>query len=66
MTAAPVPGAVYPVAPKDGDNDSRFTHGLLFDVVNVLESHGYPKFVSGSDLVELRQTLYRFLYTGKG
>ncbi|MET8177440.1 hypothetical protein [Streptomyces sp. NPDC005336] len=64
MTAA-APEPVYPVAPKDGDNDSRFTNGLVLDVVKVLESHGYPEFVSGRDLLELRMSLYRFLYTKK-
>lgn len=64
MTTA-APGPVYPVTPKDGDNDSRFTNGLVFDVVKVLESHGYPKLASGRDLLELRQSLYRFLYEKK-
>jgi hypothetical protein len=53
---------VYPVEPKDGDDDSRFTHGLLHDVARVIESHGYPKVASGPDLLELHLALYRFLY----
>ncbi|QKV93924.1 hypothetical protein HUT19_20955 [Streptomyces sp. NA02950] len=61
MTAA-APKRVYPVAPDSGDTDSRFTNGLLFDVVKVIESHGYPKFTSGRDLLELRMSLFRFLY----
>ncbi|MES4902425.1 MULTISPECIES: hypothetical protein [unclassified Streptomyces] len=56
------PEPVYPVAPESGDDDSRFTNGLLLDVV---ESHGYPKIASGRDLVELRISLYRFLYENK-
>lgn len=62
MTAAQ-PQPVYPVQPQDGDDDSRFTHGLLFDVARVIESHGYPKVATGRDLLELQQALYRFLYT---
>ncbi|MFD8381158.1 hypothetical protein ACFV2X_21845 [Streptomyces sp. NPDC059679] len=62
-TAKPEP--VYPVAPESGDDDSRFTNGLLLDVVEVIESHGYPKFASGRDLLELRISLFRFLYENK-
>ncbi|MEC3974592.1 hypothetical protein [Amycolatopsis sp. H20-H5] len=43
------------------DNDPRFTFGLLLDVADVLARRGYPM-VTGLDLVELRQTLFRFLY----
>ena len=64
MTAA-APGPVYPVEPESGDDDSRFTNGLLLDVVEVIESHGYPKIAAGRDLLELRISLYRFLYENK-
>ncbi|GLW31233.1 hypothetical protein [Actinoplanes regularis] len=54
------PDRIYPMpAPKD---DARFTHGLLFDVVGVLERHGYDRPESGGDLVELQQKLFGFLY----
>jgi hypothetical protein len=52
----------YPVAPLDGDDDRRFTVGLLFDVARVVESHGYPPVIKGHDLVELQISLFRFLY----
>ncbi|ONK12599.1 hypothetical protein [Streptomyces sp. MP131-18] len=53
---------VYPVPPLDGDDDPRFTVGLLFDVCRVIERHGYPPVISGGDLVELQMSLFRFLY----
>ena len=62
-TAKPEP--VYPVEPDSGDDDSRFTNGLLLDVVEVIESHGYPKIAAGRDLLELRMSLYAFLYKNK-
>ncbi|MFF7648409.1 hypothetical protein ACFZCY_00820 [Streptomyces sp. NPDC007983] len=55
-------GRSYPVAPESGDHDSRFTNGLALDVAEVIEAHGYPTFTSGRDLLELRISLYRFLY----
>ncbi|GAA3856782.1 hypothetical protein [Streptomyces sedi] len=53
---------LYPVAPLDGDNDRRFTVGLLFDMARVVEAHGYPPLTRGGDLVELQLALFRFLY----
>ncbi|MFI0775493.1 hypothetical protein [Streptomyces sp. NPDC021212] len=58
----PTPERSYPVAPESGDTDSRFTNGLALDVAEVIEAHGYPTFTSGRDLLELRISLYRFLY----
>ncbi|RKN36870.1 hypothetical protein [Streptomyces hoynatensis] len=55
-------GRIYPVAPSDGDDDPRFTLGLLYDVRQVIEAHGYPPVTSGRDLVELQLSLSRFLY----
>lgn len=55
-------GRSYPVAPESGDHDSRFTNDLALDVAEVIEAHGYPTFTSGRDLLELRISLYRFLY----
>lgn len=57
----PVPDS-YPVEqPEDGATDPRFTFGLLVEFADVLVAHDYPT-LSGTDLVELRQTLYRFIY----
>jgi len=53
---------MYPVAAREGDDDPRFTFGLLADVAKVVESHGYPPVTSGLDLVELHLALFRFLY----
>jgi hypothetical protein len=54
-------GRLYPITPRP-DGDSRFTFGLTLDVAEVLQEHGYPQ-VLGNDVVELRQALYRFLYS---
>ncbi|MFD7732234.1 hypothetical protein ACFV6F_17830 [Kitasatospora phosalacinea] len=43
--------------------DTRFSFGLVFDVAKVLEAHAYPPVTAGLDLVNLRQALFRFLYT---
>lgn len=61
-SAGPVPGpAFYPLTVPG--TDTRFTFGLVFDVAKVLEAHGYPPVTAGLDLVNLRQALFRFLYT---
>lgn len=52
---------IYPIRPQL-DDDPRFTTGLVIDVFEVLERHGYPKPGRGGDYVELRQALFRFLY----
>lgn len=41
--------------------DSRFTFGLIVDAADALTSRGYPP-LTGLDLVELQQALFRFLY----
>lgn len=56
-------GRAYPVA---GDDDSRFTFGLLHDVTRVLEAHGYPPVVAGPDLEQLYLALFRFLHGSSG
>jgi hypothetical protein len=53
----------YPIRPQP-DDDPRFTLGLTLDVAQVLEQHGYPPVHNGLDLVDLRQALFQFLYTG--
>ncbi|ARQ69736.1 hypothetical protein [Streptomyces marincola] len=53
----------YPIQPQPED-DARFTLGLVLDVADVLEKHGYPPIASGRDFVELQLALFRFLYTG--
>jgi hypothetical protein len=50
---------VYPMVRRC--NDRRFTFGLMFDVVNVLERHGYPR-PAGMDYVDLQHDLFAFLY----
>lgn len=52
--------AAYPV--DAGAEDSRFTLGLVVDVADVLARHGYPPVRDSADLVDLQQSLYRFLY----
>lgn len=55
---------VFPLPlPESGDDDGRFTIGLLVDVRAVLAAHGYPMDqATGADLVALQQALFRFLY----
>lgn len=53
----------YPIRPQP-DDDPRFTTGLVIDVAEVLERHGYPP-VEDVDFVDLRQALFRFLYTDR-
>jgi hypothetical protein len=56
---APLP-RLYPIsAPAD---DPRFTVGLLIDLADVLQTHGYPRLCSGGDLLDLQQVMFRFLY----
>lgn len=45
--------------------DDRFTFGLVLDVAEVLERHGYPE-VTGVELVELRTALFRLLHAESG
>lgn len=54
------PPAAYPL--PQTDDDSRFSFGLVLDVAEVLERHGYPRPAAGADWVELQQALWRFLY----
>lgn len=43
------------------DHDPRFTMGLVLDIAEVLEDHGYPK-PSGRGYVDLQQHLFQVLY----
>jgi hypothetical protein len=53
----------YPLPPPD--SDSRFTIGLVLDVMDVLTDHGYPAAdLSGLDHLAMQQTLFRYLYRG--
>ncbi|PRY19133.1 hypothetical protein [Pseudosporangium ferrugineum] len=42
--------------------DSRFTYGLLIDIADQLQEHGYPRPIAARDLVALQQALFGFLY----
>ena len=54
----------YPLpAPVTGDE--RFAFGLMLDVAEVLEKHGYPK-LAVPDMVALQAALFRFLYSAPG
>lgn len=55
----PRPARDYPL---DVPNDPRFTIGLLLDIRQVLEQHGYPPVREGLDLVDLQACLFGFLY----
>lgn len=44
------------------DEDPRFSYGLLHDVAQVLERHGFPRVSGGGDWVELQQALFGFIY----
>jgi hypothetical protein len=52
---------LYPLARPTSGTDARFTFGLIYDVGQVLESHGFPP-VRGGDHVNLMSALFRFLY----
>lgn len=56
----------YPVAQTE--TDPRFTFGLMREVAEVLERHGYPRIeaANAADFVELKLALFAFLYTGGG
>ena len=54
----------YPIPAPD--NDPRFTLGLVLDVADVLQQHGFPRIGSDNpgDYAELQQALFQFLYRG--
>lgn len=49
----------FPVPKEEGDK--RLTFGLVLDVAEVFQRHGYPD-VTGMDHVDLQSALFRFLY----
>jgi hypothetical protein len=51
----------FPIEMAHGEDDPRFNFGLLVDVAELLERHGYPKPVA-MDVVHLRGVLFDFLY----
>lgn len=64
MPNLPTPTRAYPVPmPRNGDEDPRFSMGLLYDVLRVIEDHGYPE-MTGRDMVDLQQVLFCFIYHG--
>lgn len=50
----------YPVA--DLEDDPRFCFGLVCEVGQVLESHGFPPVTHGLDHVDLTAALFEFVY----
>ena len=55
----------YPVAkPVGTEGDSRFSMGLVIDVVTALQRHGFPPF-EAPDLAGLQAALWRFVYEGE-
>ena len=53
----------YPLPRQD--DDPRFTFGLVIDVADALEEHGFPK-LQGLDHVYLQQALFDFIYRKGG
>lgn len=54
----------YPVRDADGarpEEDQRFAIGLVLFVADEMKRRGYPE-LSGLDMVDLQQALFRFLY----
>lgn len=50
----------YPL-PRGEGTDRRFSHGLLSDVADVIESAGYPP-LTAPDLGRLYGVLFGFIY----
>jgi hypothetical protein len=55
----PQPAAAYPL-PRP-DDDPRFTYRLVFDIADVLATHGYPA-PAHTDWADLMLALFRFIY----
>lgn len=52
----------YPLPPSEMAKDRRLCLGLLVDVVEVLQAHGFPPMTSGWDLSRLMESLAGFAY----
>jgi hypothetical protein len=57
-----------PDVPARPESDARFTMGLVIEVAELLERHGYDKLddlrLDRLGYVDLQQALFRFLYSG--
>ncbi|MDT0270233.1 hypothetical protein RM844_28580 [Streptomyces sp. DSM 44915] len=61
------PERAYPLPhPDSASTLPRFTLGLVLDIADVLERHGFPPVRAGEDLLDLHTALYRFLYGSGG
>lgn len=56
----------YPIPHPKSGSDPRFNHGLIFDIGQVLESHGFPPVKNGTDVVDLMMALFGFVYPSEG
>lgn len=54
------PEPTYPLPRTEADD--RFTFGLMIDLADVLQTHGYPRPTTGPDLIALQQAVFGFLY----
>jgi hypothetical protein len=63
MNPSPGPrqAAAYPLPRPADDHDPRFTYGLVFDIADVLSTHGYPR-PDHTDWADLMLALFRFIY----
>ena len=61
QAAAPPTVAAYPLRRPAGDDDPRFTYGLVFDIAEVLCKHGYPR-PAHTDWADLMLAVFGFLY----
>jgi hypothetical protein len=55
------PQRTYPLGHLAGEVDPRFTYGLIFDLADLLQQHGYPP-PADSDWAHLVASLHRTLY----
>lgn len=58
--ARQVQGFTYPIDRKK--TDRRFSNGLLNEVAEVFERHGFPEIQPGRDMYRLMVALYGFTY----
>ncbi len=60
-STTPQPAAAYPLPRPADDHDPRFTYELVFDIADVLATHGYPR-PADTDWADLALALHRFIY----